>query len=137
MMSEDFAVQAWDNTAEYHFGLAIIQRPEAAGATVHEPYYCMFHAATAALLRTTGSAPKKHSGAIEQFGLLVRSRWEALKRAAYDLNKVEDSRIIADYGQVKRLSAGDGLDALNRARSFLDLCAAEFGFPRARSGGDG
>jgi uncharacterized protein (UPF0332 family) len=135
-MNEDFALQAWD-TAEYHFGLATMQRPEAAGATVHEAYYSMFHAARAALLRATGSAPKKHSSVIEQFGLLVRGRSDALRQAAHDLNKLEDSRIIADYGQVKRLSADEALDALNRARAFLGLCAAEFGFPRAGAASNG
>jgi uncharacterized protein (UPF0332 family) len=136
-MSEDFAAQAWD-TAEYHLAQALLQRPEGtAGATVHLAYYAMFHAARAALLRDTGSAPKKHSSVVEQFGLLVRNRSEALKQAAHNLNKVEDSRIIADYGQVRRLSEREALDALNKAQEFLDLCAKEFGFPREERANDG
>ncbi len=135
-MSDEFALQAW-STAEYHFALALMQPEDAAGVTVHQAYYAMFHAARAVLLRATGSAPKKHSSVIAQFGLLVRNRPEALKRAARDLNKLEDSRIIADYAQVRRLSTAEAYDALSKAQECLELCAAEFGFARTEGSGHG
>jgi uncharacterized protein (UPF0332 family) len=101
---------------------------------VHMAYYPMFHAARAVLLRATGSAPKKHASVIGQFGLLVRERSAKLREAGHNLREVERNRIIVDYDDVRTISEKDARDALSMAVAFLDLCAAEFGFPRGSNG---
>jgi uncharacterized protein (UPF0332 family) len=63
---------------------AAVQNAEASPmAVIHSSYYAMFHAARAVLFKATGNAPKRHDGAIQQFGLLVRDLDNAL-RAAVD-----------------------------------------------------
>lgn len=130
MISDDFALQAWE-TAEYHLAGALAQQPDAFPAiAVHVAYYAMFHAARAVLLRVNGAAPKTHASVIRQFGLLAQTSSDELKGVARDLNRVEGSRIIADYSQVKRLSPTDARDAVEKAQRFLETCASEHGFPR-------
>jgi uncharacterized protein (UPF0332 family) len=100
-------------------------------------YYAMFHAARAVLLRETGSAPKKHASVIGQFGHAIRERSAVLRQAGREFKEVEKSRIVADYDDAREISAKDAQDALSKARAFLDLCAAEFGFPRAGAAANG
>jgi uncharacterized protein (UPF0332 family) len=101
-------------------------------ATVHAAYYAMFHAARAVLLRTEGTAPKKHASVVGQFGLVVKERGQPLRQAGSELNKVEAFRIKADYSDEEVVTPEEALQSLQMARRFLELCAREFGFPRAQ-----
>jgi len=108
----------------------------APSATVHVAYYAMFHAARAVLLKTAGSTPKKHSSVIRMFGEQVRERSQALRASGEDLNSIEARRIRADYRETVIISSDDAKDALARAADFLEICAAEFGFPRNEPAAD-
>lgn len=128
---------AWA-TAEVHLAEAAAQDAEVTPlTTAHSAYYAMFHAALAVLLRESGSFPKKHDSVIRQFSFLVKDLGSAHRQAAEDLNDVKDLRIEADYSQERYVSPTDARRALEKTTAFLDLCAKEFGFPRARESGNG
>lgn len=136
MITDRFALQAWSKAEALLADASAVGTQSAPGAIVHLAYYAMFHAARAALLREAGSAPKKHASVIGQFGHAVRERSVALRQAGHNLKEVEKSRIIADYDDVRAISAKDAQEALARAIAFLDLCAEEFGFSREPSSED-
>ena len=79
MSAEKFALQSWEKS-EVHLTQAAPLNPDSASlAVIHYSYYAMFHAARPALLRITGSAPKKHSSVIGQFGLNMKDRGEVFR----------------------------------------------------------
>jgi len=97
-------------------------------AVIHSSYYAMFHAARAVLFKATGSAPKRHDGAIQQFGLLVRDLGDALRMAGKAFNEVKDERTAADYDETIVLSSDEAREALRAAVDFLAICGVRFGF---------
>jgi uncharacterized protein (UPF0332 family) len=77
--------------AEAHLTEAAAQNVEDSPmAVIHSSYYAMFHAARAVLFKATGNAPKRHDGAIQQLGLLVRDLDDALRKAGRAFNAVKD-----------------------------------------------
>jgi uncharacterized protein (UPF0332 family) len=89
----------------------------------------MFHAARAALLHISGTAPKKHGNVVGQFGLAMKDRGETLRRAGDDLKNVYSLRLRADYDDTDVISVEKASQSVLKARAFLDLCAQHFGFP--------
>lgn len=133
VVSDRFALQAWAKAEAYLIETMALQPGTTPSGMVHMAYYAMFHAARAVLLRSNGTAPKKHASVKGQFSHLAQSRDNTLRDAAHSLNKAEEKRIIADYRDSERVSADDAREALNRAVNFLDLCAKEFRFPREQN----
>ena len=97
-------------------------------AVIHSSYYAMFHAARAVLFQAVGSAPKRHDGVIQQFGLLVRDQDDALRTAGRAFNGVKDERTAADYDETILPSPDEAREALQAANSFLAICSARYGF---------
>ena len=85
-------------------------------AVIHSSYYAMFHAARAVLFQAVGSAPKRHDGVIQQFGLLVRDQDDTLRTAGKAFN---DETILP--------SPDEAREALQAANSFLAICGARYG----------
>lgn len=122
------AASSW-RKAEAHCREALAQDPKASPmAVIHSSYYAMFHAARAVLFQATGSAPKTHDQAIQQFGLLVRDLDEALRAAGRSFNEVKDERTAADYNDTALPSAQEARDALQAATDFLAAGGARYGF---------
>ena len=97
-------------------------------AVIHSSYYAMFHAARAVLFHAVGSAPKRHDGVIQQFGLLVRDQDDTLRTAGKAFNEVKDERTAADYDETILPSPDEAREALQAANSFLAICSARYGF---------
>jgi uncharacterized protein (UPF0332 family) len=85
-------------------------------------------AARAVLFQTTGSAPKRHDRAIQQFGLLVRDLDDALRTAGKAFNEVKDKRTAADYDETIMPSPEEAREALRAAVLFLAVCGKHYGF---------
>jgi uncharacterized protein (UPF0332 family) len=100
-------------------------------AVIHSSYYAMFHAARAVLFEATGDAPKRHDRAIQQFGLLVRDRDDALRAAGKALNDAQDERTDADYDEAIAPSPEEAREVLRAAVDFLTACGARYGFRRS------
>ena len=115
--------------AEAHLGEASAQNADASPmAVIHSSYYAMFHAARAVLFKATGNAPKRHDGAIQQFGLLVRDLDDALRRAGKAFNEVKDERTAADYDETIVPSPEEARETLMAAIDFLAICGVRYGF---------
>jgi uncharacterized protein (UPF0332 family) len=128
----DRAAVSWQK-AEAHLREAMAQDADASPmAIIHSSYYAMFHAARAVLFQVTGSAPKRHDRAIQQFGLLVRDVDDALRDAGKEFNEVKDERTAADYDETIVPSPDEARDALQAAAVFLAVCGARYGFRAAR-----
>jgi uncharacterized protein (UPF0332 family) len=97
-------------------------------AVIHSSYYAMFHAARAVLFKATGSAPKRHDGVIQRFGLLVRDLDQALRTASRAFNEVKDERTTADYDETIVPEPEEAREALQAAVQFLTVCGAHYGF---------
>ena len=97
-------------------------------AVIHSSYYAMFHAARAVLFTATGSAPKRHDGVIQQFGLLVRDFDDALRMAGKAFNGVKDERTAADYDETIVPSPEEAREARQAALDFLAVCGNRYGF---------
>ena len=97
-------------------------------AVIHSSYYAMFHAARAALFKTTGQAPKRHDVVIQQFGLLVRNLDDALRLAGKAFNAVKDDRTAADYDETVVPSPEEAREVMQAAFKFLAICAERFDF---------
>jgi uncharacterized protein (UPF0332 family) len=90
---------------------------------IHSAYYAMHHAARAALLSASSSAPTNHGRVAASFASLAQ-KCDAERgpghsrtlRAAYDL------RIISDYGRAQRDLTGDAAELLNQLSGFLEFC---------------
>jgi uncharacterized protein (UPF0332 family) len=124
----DRAAVSWQK-AEAHLREAMAQDADASPmAIIHSSYYAMFHAARAVLFQVTGSAPKRHDRAIQQFGLLVRDVDDALRAAGKAFNEVKDERTAADYDETIVPSPDEARDALQAAAVFLAVRGARYGF---------
>ncbi|MDR3532646.1 MAG: HEPN domain-containing protein [Rhodopila sp.] len=97
-------------------------------AVIHSSYYAMFHGARAVLFHAVGSAPKRHDGVIQQFGLLVRDLDDALRAAGKAFNEVKDERTAADYDETIVPSPEEAKDAHLAAANFLAICGVRYGF---------
>jgi uncharacterized protein (UPF0332 family) len=123
----DRAGVSWQK-AEAHLLEAAAQDADASPmAVIHSSYYAMFHAARAILFKTTGSAPKRHDGAIQQFGLLVRDLDDALRMAGKAFNQIKDERTAADYDETIVPSPEEAREALRSAIDFLAICGERYG----------
>jgi uncharacterized protein (UPF0332 family) len=120
-------LDAWD-VALTHLAQARAQNPDTSPAAMVHPYYAMFHAARASLLRHGGSAPRKHDRVIQQFGLISKAGSAKERQAARDLNRAWDQRIEADYQNPAAVTSEMAQDCLAKAVSFLTVCADRFGF---------
>jgi uncharacterized protein (UPF0332 family) len=96
-------------------------------AVIHSGYYAMFHAARSVLFQATGSAPKHHDRAIQQFGLLVRNRDDSLRTAGKAFNEVKDERAAADYDETIMPSPEEARETLAAAVLFLAVCGEHYG----------
>lgn len=122
------AAVSWKK-AEAHLREASAQDASASPmAVIHSSYYAMFHAARAVLFHAVGSAPKRHDGVIQQFGLLVRDLDDAVKVAGRAFNEVKDERTAADYDETIVPSPEEARDALLAATDFLALCGVRYRF---------
>jgi len=93
------AAVSWQK-AEAHLREASAQDADASPmAVIHSSDYAMFHAARAVLFHAVGRAPEQHDGVIQQFGLLVRDRDDALRAAGKAFNEPKDERNAADYDE--------------------------------------
>ncbi|WP_158924953.1 HEPN domain-containing protein [Acidisphaera sp. S103] len=122
------AAVSWQK-AEAHLREASVQDAYASPmAVIHSSYYAMFHAARAVLFQAVGSAPKRHDGVIQQFGLLVRDLDDAVKVAGRAFNEVKDERTAADYDETIVPSPEEARDALLAATDFLAICGVRYRF---------
>jgi uncharacterized protein (UPF0332 family) len=121
--------------AEAHLREATAQDPDASPmAAIHSSYHAMFHAARAVLFKSTGSAPKRHDGVIQQFGLLVRDLDDALRAAGKVLNAVKDERTAADYDETIS-PPEEARSAARAAAQFMAVCRMRCAFrPTVLSG---
>ena len=90
---------------------------------IHTAYYSMHHAARAALLVASGSAPTNHGRVTASFARLARRQdaargplYSRTLRAAYDL------RIMSDYGRAQRNLTTDATELMYHLSGFLDFC---------------
>lgn len=97
-------------------------------AVIHSAYYAMFHAARALLFHAAGSAPKRHDGVIQQFGLLVRDLDDALWATGKAFNEVKDERTAADYDETIVPSPEEAREARLAAGNFLAICGDRYRF---------
>ena len=122
------AAVSWQK-AEAHLREALAQHADASPmAVIHSSYYAMFHAARAVLFYAVGSAPKRHDGVIQQFGLLVRDMDDTLRAAGKAFNEVKDERTAADYDETIVPSPEEARAALMAADNFLAVCGVRYGF---------
>lgn len=121
------AAVSWQK-AEAHLREASAQDADASPmAVIHSSYYAMFHAARAVLFQAAGRAPKRHDAVIQQFGLLVRDRNDALRSAGKAFNEVKDERTAADYDETIVPSPDDAKQAQRTAGNFLAICGTGYG----------
>jgi uncharacterized protein (UPF0332 family) len=121
------AAVSWEK-AEAHLREATAQDEDASPmAVIHSSYYAMFHAARAVLFTATGSAPKRHDGAIQQFGLLVWDRDDAVRATGKAFNQVKDQRAAADYDETVVPSPEEAREAVEAAVHFLAVCGVRYG----------
>jgi uncharacterized protein (UPF0332 family) len=123
----DRAAVSWQK-AEAHLREASAQDTDASPmAVIHSSYYAMFHAARAVLFHAIGSAPKRHDGVIQQFGLLVRDMDDALRAAGKAFNEVKDERTSADYDETIVPSPAEAKEARLAAGNLLEICGDRYG----------
>jgi uncharacterized protein (UPF0332 family) len=122
------ATVSWQKAEAHHREAAAQDADASPMAVIHSSYYAMFHAARAVLFHATGSAPKRHDGVIQQFGLLVRDMDDALRAAGKAFNEVKDERTAADYDETIVPSPGEAREALMAAEKFLAICGVRYGF---------
>ena len=122
------AEAAWNKAAAHLREAGALDAATAPMAVIHASYYAMFHAARAVLIRTAGSAPKRHDRVIQEFGRTVGNLDAALREAGRSFNQAKDERTSADYDDTSAPSPDEAREMLRIASAFLDACAAHFRF---------
>jgi hypothetical protein len=75
-----------------------------------------------------GDAPKCPDSAIQQFGLLVRNRDDALRSTGKAFNEVKDERTDADYDETLMPTPDGAREVLRAAIDFPAVCGARYRF---------
>jgi uncharacterized protein (UPF0332 family) len=99
---------------------------------LHAAYYAMFHGARAVLFKLEGlNAPTKHATVVSRFGFHAKQADNPdLKAAGRALKSTREQRLRSDYGLGPKPQAADAVAAVKEARSFIELCARLYRFPR-------
>ena len=88
-------------------------------SSVGRSYYAMFHAAKAAL-SNKGVETKTHRGTIGRFGLEFIKPGFVEELYSKALSFAMDERLAADYEPAAVFSGEEALDALEKAKDFVD-----------------
>ena len=87
---------------------------------ISRAYYAAFHAAKAALIYCTGSAPQSHASVKQQFGLQLVKNGPLEGHWGSEIGNLYDLRIGADYDPQQRCSVVYVRDVHQRAERFLE-----------------
>ena len=87
--------------------------------TVSRDYYAAFHAAKAALIYHTGSAPQSHGSVRQQFGIQLVRNGPLEGHRGSEIGNLYNLRIGADYDPQQRYSVVYVRDVHQRAERFL------------------
>jgi len=82
-------------------------------------YYTVFHAASALLL-SRGLNFNSHSGVLRAVSLNFVKTGEMKKRLGRDINWLAELRQVGDYGEVRKVSGEEAMQAITIASEFLD-----------------
>jgi len=86
---------------------------------VSRAYYCIFHAAKAALA-TEGSFPRTHEGTIREFGLKLIKEKKLHKEFGVIFSDARSLRETADYTIISVIKLEDAKWAVEAAERFLE-----------------
>ncbi|WP_448572844.1 HEPN domain-containing protein [Trichothermofontia sp.] len=82
-------------------------------------YYTVFHAASALLL-SRGLNFNSHSGVLRAISLNFAKTGEMEKGLGRDINWLAELRQVGDYGEVRKVSGEEAIQAITIASEFLD-----------------
>lgn len=86
--------------------------------SISRSYYAFLDAATAALV-SINIAPRSHSGAITLFGKHFVKTRAVPEKFGRCFNKIEKSRLEADYRHLRKFTNAEAKEALEEAREFV------------------
>lgn len=86
--------------------------------SISRSYYAFLDIATAVLM-TKDLRPKSHSGAIALFGQHLVKTGEIEEKYGRWFNRIEKSRLEADYAYERELSLEEAKEALKMAKEFV------------------
>lgn len=119
-MNQTLAIAEWRRAQSSLRAASLCLRHGCLADTVSRAYYAAFHAAKAALIHHTGTAPQSHGSVRQQFGRQMVRNGPIEGHWGREIGNLYDLRIGADYDPQQRYSAVYAREVYRRAARFLE-----------------
>ena len=119
-MNQTIVIAEWRRAGRSLHAASLCLRHGCPADTISRDYYAAFHAAKAALILRTGSAPQSHGSVRQQFGLQLVKNGPLEGHWGREIGNLYDLRIGADYDPQQGYSAVYVREVHQRAERFLE-----------------